>query len=383
MLKVRAEFRSFGSKTSSTSIPWICLACQSKSQWQYRKASSSATPAEPAKPAKVSNPPQAVPPEKKPARGEAPILKPLNRLMGVDDPPKAGQNPAKDPRPLDERRDAYWKREAHDERKRKMCGLSPSSNIYAACLTSFKTDASLLLCHRYAELNRPYYGDWARMRHHKGKTFLAPETAFRSDVAKYFPNFQGYTLADSWSYLDTTTILKGKTTIVCYASQTWAAWQVQSFVGKKENPELAKALEQLKDHGLQKMVINYEDNFLKKIIVYLFLWYARRRNDREDGRDMRARSLVVTRGVDREFFEKGLGMTNLRVGHIYLIDRHCKIRWVGNGYASEEEKASLVRVARGLVQELKGHEGTKKKAAKRSPVAKKVNEPKPLAAMII
>lgn len=220
------------------------------------------------------------------------------------------------------------------------------------------------------------------MRHHKGKTFLAPASPFRAEVAKYFPNFQGYTLADSWSYVDTTKILKGKVTIVSYSSQTWAEWQVKSFVGKKENPELAKALEELKDHGLQKMFINYEDDLLKKMLVYLFLWYARRRNDRENGRETRARSLIVTRGVDREFFEQGLGITNLRVGYTYLVDQNCKIRWVGNGDASEEEKMGLVRVARGLVQELKAHE-ERKTALKRRTVVKKVNEPKSLEAMMV
>ena len=220
------------------------------------------------------------------------------------------------------------------------------------------------------------------MRHHKGKTFLAPESPFRADVAKYFPNLQGYSLADSWSYVDTTKVLRGKISIVSYTSQTWAEWQVKSFVGKKENPQLASTLEELKDQGLQKMFMNYEDDLLKKILIYLFLWYARRKNDRENGKEVRARSLIVTRGVDREFFENGLGITNLRVGYTYLVDQNCKIRWVGNGYATDEEKKSIVRVARKLVQDLKDSE-EKKKSIKRKPVEKKGSEPRPLGTMVI
>ena len=220
------------------------------------------------------------------------------------------------------------------------------------------------------------------MRHHKGKKFLAPEAPFKADIAKYFPNFQGYTLANSWGYVDTTKILKGNVTIVCYSSQTWAEWQVQSFVGKKENPALAKVLGDLKEKNLQMMFINYEDDFFKQILVYLFYLYARRRRDREHGKEVRERSLIVTRGVDRKFFGQGLGINNLRVGFIYLVDRNCKIRWVGTGYASEEEKASLVRVAKSLVREQQEFEA-RKKTYKPKPAEKKVSGPKSIESMMM
>ena len=222
------------------------------------------------------------------------------------------------------------------------------------------------------------------MRHHQGKTFIAPEQPFKSEVAKYFPNFQGYTLADSWSYLDTTKVLRGKVSIVSFVSESWAEEQARSFVGKKENAKLARLLEELKgEKGLHKVLINYEDDWFKKILIYMFLWYARRKSDRLDGKDMRARSFIVTRGVDREFFENGLGVTNLRVGYVYLVDQNCKIRWVGNGDASEAEKASLVRVARRLVGERQSRSEKRKPPLKTTLVEEKENGPKPLATMMM
>ena len=221
------------------------------------------------------------------------------------------------------------------------------------------------------------------MRHHQGKTFIAPEVPFKADVAKYFPNFQGYTLADSWSYLDTTKVLRGKISIVSFVSESWAEEQAKSFVGKKENPELATLVKKLEDKGLQQVLINYEDDWFKKILIYMFLWYARRKNDRENGRDMRARSFIVTRGVDREFFENNIGITNLRVGYVYLVDQSCKIRWVGNGDASDQERASLVRLARRLVVERQSTLEKKMPPLKRKLIEDKGNGPKPLAAMMI
>lgn len=220
------------------------------------------------------------------------------------------------------------------------------------------------------------------MRYHDGKRFLAPDAPFRADLAKYFPNFQGFTLAYTWGYVDTTKLLKGKVSIVSYTSQTWSALQVKSFVGKKENPELATALEELKEDGLQKMFVTYEDDWLKQALVYSCLWWARRKCDREHGRDVRERSLIVMRGVDRDFWEHKLGVVNLQCGYVFLVDHNCKIRWAGTGDATDEEKASLVRVARMLVQERKDHE-ERKKARKQKPVEKKVSEPRPLGAMMM
>ena len=42
-------------------------------------------------------------------------------------------------------------------------------------------------------------------------------------------------------------------------------------------------------------------------------------------------------------------MPNPKVGHVYLLDKDCKIRWAGCGDANDEEKESLVKAVRRLI----------------------------------
>lgn len=199
--------------------------------------------------------------------------------------------------------------------------------------------------YRTRQVAKPYFRDWTNMRHHKGKTFLSPSRLFKAEAARYFPNMQGYTLADSRTMSDTTDVLAGKTSIVSVVSETWADWQALSFVGKEENEELENEVERLKDRGLQRVRINIEEDMLKAALVWLFLGYARKKTKEEDWK----RSFVVTRGVEEET-KLDIAMTNGKVGHVYLVDKNCKIRWAGNGYADDEERANLVYVARRLVE---------------------------------
>ena len=196
------------------------------------------------------------------------------------------------------------------------------------------------------ELATPYFRDWNRMKHHDGKTFIAPDRLLKADTARYMPNMQGYTLARSWSYHDTTIVLRGKISILSIASGNWAQQQVATFLGEKENPAVAPLIEELRPLGLQRVWINFEKDYFKAMLVRLFLPWARRAlYKKEDW----ARSFVMRKGVDRELLEE-FGMTNTKVGHVFLVDRNCKIRWAGNGQASDEEKISLAKLVRRLVE---------------------------------
>ena len=46
-------------------------------------------------------------------------------------------------------------------------------------------------------------------------------------------------------------------------------------------------------------------------------------------------------------------MTNSKVGHVYLVDANCRIRWAGNGDAVEGEKEGLVDVVKRLTDYMK------------------------------
>ena len=186
------------------------------------------------------------------------------------------------------------------------------------------------------------------MGFHRGKTFLAPANLFKVGVSLYFPNMQGYTLASPSTYSDTTSVLAGKTSIVSVSSGKWAEDQTLTFLGEKQNPELAKLVEELRRDGLQRVWINIEEDWLKAGLVKLFVRSVKKRLKTEDW----GRYFVVTRGIS-DGVKMSIGMTNSKVGHVYLVDGNCKIRWAGNGDAVEGEREGLVAVVKKLTEQMK------------------------------
>ena len=182
-------------------------------------------------------------------------------------------------------------------------------------------------------------------RHHRGKTFLATPKLFRAETAMYFPNMQGYTLADHKNFYDTTDVLRGKFSIVSVVSEQWAERQAKSYTDPQQNPALAVELDRLKDKGLQKVFINIEEDMLKAFIVRLSLGYWRKITPKEDWH----RTFLVKRGIT-DYTRADIKMSNAKVGHVYLVDGHCKIRWAGCGDATDEERESLVYCAKRLVE---------------------------------
>jgi len=192
------------------------------------------------------------------------------------------------------------------------------------------------------------------MRHHRGKTFLSPPKLFKADSALYFPNMQGYTLASS-KIADTTSVLQGRTSIVSVFSGHWAERQTQTFVGKEEHPDLEKVVRTLEPQGLQRVWVNIEEDWMKAGLVWMFLGGMRRRLRREEW----GRSFVVRRGVEDEV-KMSVGMSNGKVGYVYLVDGDCKIRWAGSGDAGEDERQGLVGCVRRLIEGSKKAEGRPK-----------------------
>ncbi len=188
------------------------------------------------------------------------------------------------------------------------------------------------------------------MRHHRGKTFLPPPRLFKADSALYFPNMQGYTLADPSVTASTTDVLTGRNSIVSVYSGTWAQRQTESFVGVGQNPALGEEVERL---GVQRVWVNVEEDWVRAGLVWMFLGRGR------EGKGVGewGRSFVVRRGVGSGVRE-GIGMANGKVGYVYLVDGRCRIRWAGSGDAGEGEREGLVRGVRRLVEGgRKGGEG--------------------------
>ncbi|KAL9127859.1 MAG: hypothetical protein Q9217_003350 [Psora testacea] len=249
-------------------------------------------------------------PPEKPPKDKPPVLEQLKKPIGQPEVPAPGDNSAVDVRPLRERIDDYF-----DSREATRTWL------------------------------KPYFRDWTMTRHHRGKTFLATPKLFRAEAAMYFPNMQGYTLEDPKTVYDTTNVLRGKFSIVSVVSEQWAERQAKSFTDPKQNPALASEVERLKVKGLQKVFINIEEDCLKAFIVRLSLGHWRKITPREDWH----RTFLVKRGVT-DYTRLDIKMTNAKVGHVYLVDGHCKIRWAGCGDATDEEKESLVHCVRRLVE---------------------------------
>ena len=185
------------------------------------------------------------------------------------------------------------------------------------------------------------------MRMHKGKSFLAPPRLFKSERALYFPNFYGQTLQKDKVLRDTTPVLEDKVSIVSVFSSSWGENQAATFASKKANPELHEVIKN--SGGLAQLVqINVEENALKAWIVRLFMPRQRRRM----GADNWGRYFLVRKGITTKIRD-AVGLLNSKVGYTYLLDGECKIRWAGSGVCEGDEKDSLVKGTRKLIEELK------------------------------
>ena len=199
---------------------------------------------------------------------------------------------------------------------------------------------------------------------HKGKSILAPQTPFRKDLAMYFPNLQGRTLEpESVGATDTTRVLKGRVSVVSVLSSDWAKAQCQTFLSETANPALH---EYLKQEGImdvaQHVEINVEENMLKHGLVRMFMGSMRRQRRQDDW----AKYFLVSKGLD-DYLRDALAIWNSKVGHVYLLDGTCKIRWAGNGDAKDDEKQSLVRCLGRLVDEARGVQKLRRQEPKAKP----------------
>jgi ATPase complex subunit ATP10 len=188
---------------------------------------------------------------------------------------------------------------------------------------------------------------------HKGKSILAPGTVYKAGLAQYFPNLQGRTLkSGDEGTTDTTPVLRGRVSVVSVLSSEWARAQCQSFVGvgAAQNPGLDAYLNEAGVRDVAQTVeINVEENMLKHGLVRMFMGSMRRQRKEEDW----GKYFLVSRGLSDEIRE-ALAIWNMKVGSVYLVDGMCRIRWAGNGDAKEEEKQSLVRCLKRLVDEQRG-----------------------------
>ncbi|KAL8843452.1 MAG: hypothetical protein Q9176_002065 [Flavoplaca citrina] len=266
--------------------------------------------------------------------------KPLLRPIGVLYLPKPGENSGIDPRPWRQRRDDLFDYNKHLVRRKELT----------------------------QQAAKPYFRDWSRTQYHKGKTFISPARIFRADKSLYFPNMVGSTLASPSTASDTTSVLQDRISIVSVYSGRWAEMQTRSFTDDKNNSELAAFVSQQQDEGrkdgaplLQRVEINVEPDWMKALIVRIFMGGIRKQRRKDDWE----RYFLVKRGVTDEMRE-AMGMANSKVGYVYLVDWLCRIRWAGSADAEGAEKEGLVAGVQMLVEgwRREREEGSKKQGQK-------------------
>ncbi|KAI6250312.1 Mitochondrial ATPase complex subunit ATP10 [Erysiphe necator] len=245
------------------------------------------------------------------------IPKPLDRPIGLSKPPNPGENTGIDVRTWKERRDDLVDYDKHLIRRRQ--------------LTS--------------KLATPYFREWKNMRFSKGKSFLAPSRLFRSDKALYFPNFFGQTLHLDKKMRDTTPILRHKISILSVYSSAWGEKQAASFVSIEEHPELHELLNSKKEI-VQSVNINFEENAIKALLIRMFMRGLRKKMGKENW----GKYFLVQRGLTIEIREM-IGLLNSKVGYTYLLDNQCRIRWAGSGFSEENERKSLLKGVKKLIEE--------------------------------
>lgn len=257
--------------------------------------------------------------------------RPLSRPLGLPYPPQLNQNTGRDTRTLRQKRDDFADYGKHKQRREKLL-----SDVF----------------------ERNYYRDMGNLgKVWKGKSILSPPTPYKKEVALFFPNLEGMTLegrgigrGKKWG--QTTPVLKGKVSIVSLVHTTWAEEQVGSFMSREENPAVQDIVEGSRGTA-QFVTVNVEENPLKAFLVRAFFGSLRRRV----GKERWGKYFLNRRGLGEDIRD-ALAMWNSKVGYIYLVDGECKVRWAGNGFAQQQEKESIVRSLKRLVDEARGVKST-------------------------
>jgi ATPase complex subunit ATP10 len=236
----------------------------------------------------------------------------LDRPIGVLEPPKSTDNTGIDSRTLKQKKDDLMDYDKHMEKRR--------------------------------ELEAEYMKGFDEVRHFrstKGKFWMAPSAYFRADKALYMPNFWGRTLLGEWA--PTTSVLKGKVSVVRVFGSVSGEWHVNSFTQNLVNERLTEPHKR----DFQIVDINLPDTRVKEYIVKMFLWNVKR-SIQDPARH--GTYFLSRKGVTKQM-KKAIRADNAYSGFVYLVDRHCRIRWAGSGDATENEKKYLDKFLSSVIKE--------------------------------
>nr|GAT57860.1 predicted protein [Mycena chlorophos] len=204
--------------------------------------------------------------------------------------------------------------------------------------------------HLIKELNRGYYTDVVKIIHpgHMGKTWIAPEVLIREDKSLYLPNIKGKDL-EKRKQKHTTIMCYGKITLLAIESTELSVLQTKSFINPihpifESNPLY------------QRVHINIQENYLKALVVNMFMDNLRAKVPKE----LYGNCLFSSQNM--EYLREPMGLLNKMVGYVYLIDENLKIRWAAGGDATSAELSSLESCLRVLLKRLEEKKSKEAKA---------------------
>lgn len=260
-------------------------------------------------------------------RGEQFTPSELARPLGLQNPPRPGENSPLDKRTLTDRSKDFQDPDKVLERRR-------------------------VLLRSYL---RPYFQEWKRANHHRGKTFRSNPRLFKRSKALYFPNIWGQTLSEEGDGpdggRDLSPALMGKISIVGMQAGRWAEEQVDTFIGSKHNPELNDIIARYSPK-VQRIDVNMQPDWMRALIVKMYRPGLRKLIPKE--RWSQYFMIKLPRDIRRgltEDIRDAMGLLNSQIGYVYLVDSSARIRWAGSGDAWEGEAAGLNSAILRLVEE--------------------------------
>ncbi|KAF9482291.1 F1F0 ATP synthase assembly protein Atp10, partial [Pholiota conissans] len=181
--------------------------------------------------------------------------------------------------------------------------------------------------HLIKEAGKGYFHDMNMTRRNGGKTWIAPNVLIREDKALYFPNVNGQCLEDG-TQKDTTPMCFGRISLIAMLGSEISQVHAASFA----SPTYSR----FRDNPLfQYVQINLQENILKSFLVRMFSNKLRSTTPKE------LHSTYLVSSQNMEYVHDPLGMTNNKVGYVYLVDENLKIRWGGCADALPKEAQAL------------------------------------------
>ncbi|KAF8887588.1 ATP10 protein-domain-containing protein [Infundibulicybe gibba] len=176
--------------------------------------------------------------------------------------------------------------------------------------------------HLIKEAGKGYFHDMNMTRKHGGKTWIAPKVLIREDKALYLPNI----------------------VVLAMLGTKISEVHAKGFVDPTHSRFSSNPL-------YQYVQINLQENLLKSFLVNLFTNSLRRIVPPA----LQPTYLVSSQNM--EYVREPLGMTNSKVGYVYLVDENLKVRWGGCADALLEETQALENCTGVLLKRLEKRPG--------------------------